>query len=558
MAGEYIYNLQQLTKQYDKVTVLDQVQLAFYFGAKIGVIGGNGSGKSSLLRILAGEDKDFIGEVQIAKNIRIGYLPQEPRLDLSQTVAEAVDEGVAKARGILARYDALCDRMGEDLTDEEMDQLNHELGKVQDQIDAHDLWELDHHVELAMDALRLPPAEMPIQNISGGERRRVAMCRLLLSNPDALLLDEPTNHLDADSVQWLESYLKSFPGTVVSVTHDRYFLTNVAEWILELDRGRAFPYQGNYEAFLVQKQALQDREAKQATARKKLLDRELEWVRMNASSRHARNLARIKRYEELANQQVDTQESNLTIQIPSGARLGDLVVRARNLGKAYGDTLLMEDVTFDLPRGGIVGIIGGNGAGKTTLFKMILATELPTSGSIEVGPTVVPAHVDQLRDSLNPDHTVYEEISGGEETLDLGGKPMNSRAYCARFNFKGTDQQKKVGTLSGGERNRVHLAKLLRGGGNLLMLDEPTNDLDVETLRSLEEGLLNFGGCALVISHDRWFLDRIATHILSFEGDSKVVWFEGNYQEYRDYRIKTGGEKAMAPHRLKFRPVRHG
>ncbi|MCB1071327.1 MAG: energy-dependent translational throttle protein EttA, partial [Kiritimatiellae bacterium] len=443
MAGEYIYNLQQLTKQYDKVTVLDQVQLAFYFGAKIGVIGGNGSGKSSLLRILAGEDKDFIGEVQIAKNIRIGYLPQEPRLDLSQTVAEAVDEGVAKARGILARYDALCDRMGEDLTDEEMDQLNHELGKVQDQIDAHDLWELDHHVELAMDALRLPPADMPIQNISGGERRRVAMCRLLLSNPDALLLDEPTNHLDADSVQWLESYLKSFPGTVVSVTHDRYFLTNVAEWILELDRGRAFPYQGNYEAFLVQKQALQDREAKQATARKKLLDRELEWVRMNASSRHARNLARIKRYEELANQQVDTQESNLTIQIPSGARLGDLVVRARNLGKAYGDTLLMEDVTFDLPRGGIVGIIGGNGAGKTTLFKMILATELPTSGSIEVGPTVVPAHVDQLRDSLNPDHTVYEEISGGEETLDLGGKPMNSRAYCARFNFKGTDQQKK-------------------------------------------------------------------------------------------------------------------
>ncbi|HMP72023.1 MAG TPA: energy-dependent translational throttle protein EttA [Kiritimatiellia bacterium] len=557
MAGEYIFNLQQLTKQVDRATILDNINLAFYFGAKIGVIGANGSGKSTLLRIMAGIDKDYMGTVTVAKNARVGYLPQEPRLDPEKTVEEVVNEGVAGARAILARYDEICDRLGEDLSDEESEKLNHELGRVQDQIDAHDLWELDHHVELAMDALRLPPSDMKTGLISGGEKRRVALCRLLLSNPDVLLLDEPTNHLDADSVAWIEAFLKSFKGTIVVVTHDRYFLNNVTEWILELDAGRGFPYKGNYESWLEQKQSIQDREAKAAANRQKLLARELEWIRMNSAARMAKNSARIKRYEELASQQVDTQESNLTIQIPSGERLGDLVVRADKLSKGYDERILMEEISFDLPRGGIVGVIGGNGAGKTTLFRMIIGQEQPDAGTLTVGPTVRLSYVDQSRDSLHPDHTVFEEISGGQESLDLGGRSMNSRAYCARFNFKGTDQQKKVGTLSGGERNRVHLAKLLRSGGNLLLLDEPTNDLDVETLRSLEEGLLNFGGCAVVISHDRWFLDRIATHILAFEGDSNVEWFEGNYEAYQEQRRKRLGEAATRPHRMTFRPVRH-
>ncbi len=557
MAGEYVFNLQHLTKQYNKTTVLEDVTLAFFFGAKIGVIGGNGAGKSTLLRIMAGMDRDFLGELQVAKGARIGYLAQEPQLDPAKDVMGNVQDGVADARRVLARYDEICGLLGSDLTDAEREKMGNEMDRLQSIIDTNDLWELDHQVDMAMEALRLPPGDAKVAEISGGERRRVALCRLLLSNPDVLLLDEPTNHLDAESVSWMEDFLKRFPGAIVVVTHDRYFLSNVTEWILELDGGRALPYKGNYAAWLEQKQALQARDAKTAQSRKKLLEQELAWVRMNPGARRARNKARLQRYEELASQQVDTRDDSLQIQIPSGERLGDQVVRAVGVGKSYGDRLLMEDVHFDLPRGGIVGVIGGNGAGKTTLFRMIIGKEKPTAGTLTVGPTVRASYVDQFRDSLNPDCTVYEEISGGMEFLDLGGKSMNSRAYCARFNFRGTDQQKKVGQLSGGERNRLHLAKLLRGGGNLLLLDEPTNDLDVDTLRSLEEGLLNFGGCAVVISHDRWFLDRIATHILAFEGDSRVTWFEGNYEAYHEQRRRLLGDAADRPTRVHFRPVRH-
>jgi sulfate-transporting ATPase len=555
MAGEYIFNLQRLTKQHNRTTVLEDVNLAFFFGAKIGVIGGNGAGKSTLLRILAGLDTEFMGEAGIARSVRIGYLPQEPELDPDQDVASQVEEGVASARAVLARYDEVCDRLSHAGSAAESEKLNQELGRLQDQIDAHDLWNLDHQVEMAMEALRLPPAAAPIRTLSGGEKRRVALCRLLLSNPDALLLDEPTNHLDAESVAWLETYLKKFPGTLVVVTHDRYFLTHVTEWILELHGGRAYPYAGNYEAWLEQKQAVAARQARESASRQKLLEQELRWVRLNPSGRRARNKARLQRYEELAAQSVDVREDNLQIQIPAGPRLGDLVVRAEHLRKSFGDRLLMDNVNFDLPRGGLVGVIGGNGAGKTTLFRMILGQESPTAGALTVGSTVQPAYVDQTRESLRADRTVYEEITGGEEFLDLGGRRMNGRAYCARFNFRGADQQKNVGRLSGGERNRVHLAKLLRRGGNLLLLDEPTNDLDVDTLRSLEEGLLNFGGCALIISHDRWFLDRVATHILAFEGDSDVVWFEGNYEAYHEQRRQRLGEEADRPRRVRFRPV---
>ena len=558
MAGEYVFNLQHLTKQYNKNTLLEDVTLAFFFGAKIGVIGGNGAGKSTLLRIMAGLDRDFLGDLQVAKGTKVGYLAQEPQLDPAKDVMGNVQDGVAEARRVLTRYDEICDQLGADLSAAERDKLSDEMDRLQTIIDTHDLWELDHQVEMAMEALRLPPGDAKVTEISGGERRRVALCRLLLSNPDVLLLDEPTNHLDAESVAWLEEFLKKFSGTIVVVTHDRYFLSNVTEWILELDGGHAYPYKGNYAAWLEQKQALQEREAKVAQSRRKLLEQELAWVRMNPGARRARNKARLQRYEELASQQVDTREDSLQIQIPSGERLGDLVVRASGLAKAYGDRLLMENVEFDLPRGGIVGVIGGNGAGKTTLFRMIIGQEKPTAGTLTVGPTVRASYVDQFRDSLNPDHTVYEEISGGMEFLDLGGKSMNSRAYCGRFNFRGADQQKKVGQLSGGERNRLHLAKLLRGGGNLLLLDEPTNDLDVDTLRSLEEGLLNFGGCAVVVSHDRWFLDRIATHILAFEGDSRVTWFEGNYEAYHDQRRRLLGDAADRPTRVHFRPIRHG
>ena len=557
MAGEYVFNLQQLTKQYNKSTVLDNITLAFFFGAKIGIIGSNGSGKSSLLRIMAGIDKDFMGEVQTAKNIRIGYLPQEPLLDANKNVGENVEIGAATAKAVIKRYDEICEKLSCSQNAQETEKLNEELGRLQDTIDAQDLWNLDHNIEMAMEALRLPPPEKEINKLSGGEKRRVALCRLLLSSPDVILLDEPTNHLDAESVNWLETYLKNFPGTLVVVTHDRYFLNNVTSWILELDNGHAYPYQGNYEKWLEQKQKLLDLKNKQSESRRKLLAKELDWIHLNPSGQQAKNKSRIKRYEDLLSQQIDIREDNIEIQIPSGKRLGDLVVRAENLTKSFGERVIMENVTFNLPRGGIVGIIGANGAGKTTLFKMITGQEKPDSGILQIGPTVETSYVDQLRDSLNPDKTVYEEITNGEDSLALGGRLMNGRAYCSRFNFRGTDQQKKVGNLSGGERNRVHLAKLLRSGGNMLLLDEPTNDLDVTTLRALEEGLVNFGGCVAVISHDRWFLDRIATHILAFEGDSKATWFEGNYCSYHEHRRKILGDAADRPQRIRFRPVSH-
>ncbi|OPZ05702.1 MAG: putative ABC transporter ATP-binding protein [Alphaproteobacteria bacterium ADurb.BinA305] len=564
MAGEYAFSLVNLTKQHEKKTVLEDVNLSFFHGAHIGVIGANGSGKSSLLRILAGLDREFMGECQVNRNTRVGYLSQEPELDLTKTVMQCVEEGVSGSKAILNRYNEICDLLGGDVSDADSERLNDELGRLQDTIDDQDLWSLDHHIELAMEALRLPPPDAPVAPLSGGERRRVALCRLLISNPDVLLLDEPTNHLDAESVAWLEAYLKGFKGTLIVVTHDRYFLSNVTEWILELDNGRTYPYKGNYEAWLQQKQDALLREAKQAESRRKLIDNELAWVRTNPSGRRAKNQARVRRYEELAAQQVDTREDELRIQIPPGPRLSDLVVKADKVAMGFGDNLLFEDMSFDLPRGGIVGVIGGNGAGKTTLFKLITGQLKPLSGTLTVGPSVVLSYVDQLRDALGADHTVYEEITGGSEFVTLGGPTaapssrMNGRAYCSRFNFKGAEQQKRVGVLSGGERNRVHLAKLLRSGGNLLLLDEPSNDLDVATLRSLEEGLADFGGCVMVVSHDRWFLDRIATHILAFEGDSKVTWFEGNYADYHERRRKLLGEAADRPTRVRFRPLKHG
>jgi len=559
MAGEYAFSLIGVTKQHERKTILEDVNLSFFHGAHIGVIGANGSGKSSLLKILAGLDKEFMGECQVAKNTRAGYLPQEPALDNAKTVIQCVEEGVAGSKAILARYDEICDLLGGDIDDAESEKLNDELGRLQDTIDANDLWSLDHQIEMAMEALRLPPSDAPVAPLSGGERRRVALCRLLISNPDVLLLDEPTNHLDAESVAWLETYLKGFKGTLIVVTHDRYFLSNVTEWILELDNGRTYPYKGNYEAWLQQKQDAMAREAKQAESRRKLIENELAWVHTNPSGRRAKNQARVRRYEELASQRVDTREDELRIQIPPGPRLGELVVKADKVAMGFGDNLLFEDMSFDLPRGGIVGVIGGNGAGKTTLFKLITGQLKPLTGSLTVGPTVVFSYVDQFRDSLNPDHTIYEEITGGSEYVNLAGDTMmNGRAYCSRFNFKGADQQKRVGVLSGGERNRVHLAKLLRSGGNLLLLDEPSNDLDVATLRSLEEGIAEFGGCVMVVSHDRWFLDRIATHILAFEGDSKVTWFEGNYADYHEQRRKLLGDAADRPTRVRFRPLKHG
>ncbi|HOU20797.1 MAG: energy-dependent translational throttle protein EttA [Kiritimatiellae bacterium] len=555
MAGEYVFNLNHLTRQYDSLTVLDDITLAFFFGAKIGVIGGNGAGKSSLLKIIAGLDKDYHGECMVAPGVRVGYLPQEPQLDETKDVAGNVAAGAAAAQAILDRYDELCGRLGEALSDAESEKVNNELGRLQDLIDSRDLWSLDSQIERAMDALRLPPGEAEVRTLSGGEKRRVALCRLLLSNPDALLLDEPTNHLDAETVAWLEEYLKKFSGTLVVVTHDRYFLNNVTEWILEMDAGRGYPFKGNYEKWLEAKQAMAATQTRQNAARQKMLQRELEWIRLNPSGRQSKNKARLSRYEELAAQQVDTREDVLEIQIPSGARLGDLVVRADHVRKVYGQRLIMDKVSFNLPRGGIVGVIGPNGAGKTTLLRMIVGEEQPDGGTLEIGPTVVLSYVNQFRDSLDPCRSVYEEITGGQETLDLGGKPMNGRAYCTRFNFRGADQQKKVGELSGGERNRVHLAKLLRRGGNLLLLDEPTNDLDVTTLRALEEGIQSFGGCAVVVSHDRWFLDRIATHILAFEDDGTVTWFEGNFEGYHEQRRRRLGEAADQPRRIRFRPI---
>ena len=555
MAGEYVFTLNHLSKQYDRTTVLDDITLSFFFGAKIGVIGGNGAGKSSLLKVIAGLDKEYHGECIVAAGVRVGYLPQEPQLDETKDVAGNVADGAAAAQAILDRYDELCGRLGEALGEEESEKLNNELGRLQDLIDTRDLWSLDSQIERAMDALRLPPGDADVRKLSGGERRRVALCRLLLSNPDALLLDEPTNHLDAETVAWLEEYLKKFSGTLVVVTHDRYFLNNVTEWILEMDAGRGYPFKGNYETWLETKQSMAAAQSKQNAARQKMLQRELEWIRLNPSGRQSKSKARLSRYEELAAQQVDVREETLEIQIPSGKRLGDLVVRAEGLKKAYGNRLVMDQVSFNLPRGGIVGVIGPNGAGKTTLLRMIVGEEKPDGGKLAIGETVETSYVNQSRDTLDARKTVYEEITGGQETLDLGGKQMNGRAYCTRFNFRGTDQQKKVGELSGGERNRVHLAKLLRRGGNLLLLDEPTNDLDVTTLRAIEEGLQNFGGCAVVVSHDRWFLDRIATHILAFEDDGTTTWFEGNFEGYHEQRRRLLGDAADQPRRIRFRPI---
>lgn len=555
MAGEYVFQLDGITKQHGGHTILDDITLAFFFGARIGVIGGNGSGKSSLLRVMAGVDDDFMGQRYAAKEATIGYLEQEPFLEPGSTVMDIVQQGVVAQQRKLDRYDELCGMMGDDMSDAERDAMNDEFDRLQTEIDTANLWELDHHVEMAMDALRLPPADACVDQLSGGEKRRTALCRLLLQEPDVLLLDEPTNHLDAESVGWLEEHLKRFRGTLIVVTHDRYFLTNVTEWILELDQGRAFPYKGNYEAWLEQKQQRSAQEGKANASRQKLLKQELEWVRMNASSRLTKNKARLKRYEELASQSFETREEELTIRIPHGRRLGNRVVDAEKVSKVYGDKVIMEDVSFSLPPGGIVGVIGGNGAGKTTLFRMITGEEQPTSGGLAIGDTVDISYVSQMRDDLDPQKTVWEEISGGQEMLEIGGGSMSSRAYCSRFNFRGSEQQQKTGVLSGGERNRVHLAKLLRRGGNLLLLDEPTNDLDVHTLRSLEDGLVNFGGCAVVISHDRWFLDRIATHILAFEGDSHVTWFEGNYAAYCEWKRETEGAN-WQPHRVKYRPVK--
>ena len=555
MSQQYIFTIEHLTKTYDEKAVLSDIWLAFFPGAKIGVIGNNGAGKSTLLRIMAGEDTDFMGEARPMKGIRVGYFPQEPRLDPEKTVQECIDEAVAEPKAILDRYNEVNMAFAEDPSPEEMEKLLEEQQQLQDKIDHANLWELDRTLEIACDAMRLPPMDARVEHLSGGEKRRVAMCQLLLGNPDMILLDEPTNHLDAESIAWLERFLDDFPGTVVAITHDRYFLDNVAGWILELDRGEGYPYEGNYTGWLEQKQARLAVEEKSESKRQRALKRELEWSKMSPKARSTKNKARLGRIDELASQQYDAREEGADIQIPVTKPLGDLVVRAEGLSKAFGDRLLFENLDFNLPPGGIVGVIGPNGAGKTTLFRMIMGVEEPTAGTLTIGETVDLAYVDQSRDALDPKMTVYEEISGGHETLEVGKVKIHARAYCGRFNFKGSDQQKFVGDLSGGERNRVHLAKLLRTGGNLLLLDEPTNDLDVATLRSLEEGLSNFGGCAVVTSHDRWFLDRIATHILAFEGDSNVVWFEGNYKMYEIQRRERLGEDADRPHRIKYKPL---
>jgi energy-dependent translational throttle protein EttA len=556
MPPQYIYVMKGLGKvhQPDHV-VLKDIWLSFLPGAKIGVLGMNGAGKSSILRIMAGEDRNFLGEAFLAQGSTVGFLPQEPRLDAAKDVRGNVEEGVAEVRALLERYDAINARFGEDLSPEEMDKVLEEQGKVQDRIDATNAWDLDSRIELAMEALRCPPGDADVSKLSGGERRRVALCRLLLRSPDLLLLDEPTNHLDAESVAWLERFLKEYAGTVVAVTHDRYFLDNVAGWILELDRGSGIPWEGNYSSWLDQKQQRLALEEKSESRRQRTLQRELDWIRMSPRARQAKGKARLNAYEELLNQDAGQKIETVEIFIPPGPRLGDVVVEAKNVRKGYGDNLLMDDLTFNLPRGGIVGVIGPNGAGKTTLFRMITGQEQADAGTFKIGETVQVGYVDQSRDSLDPDKTVWEEVSGGLDELEVGKKTVASRAYVSWFNFKGRDQQRKMGTLSGGERNRVHLAKLLRRGSNLLLLDEPTNDLDVDTLRALEDALLNFGGCAVVISHDRWFLDRIATHMLAFEGDSRVVWFEGNYQDYEADRRRRIGTDADQPHRIKYRKL---
>ena len=553
---QYIFTMKGVGKVHPpSKQVLHDIWLSFLPGAKIGVLGLNGSGKSSLLRIMAGEDTDIIGEAFPAAGISVGILHQEPALQAGQTVRDIVEEGVAETRALLDRYDAINARFGEELSPEEMDKVLQEQGTIQERIDAVGAWELDSKLDLAMDALRLPPGETVVDQLSGGERRRVALCRLLLQSPDLLLLDEPTNHLDAESIAWLERFLKDYPGTVVAVTHDRYFLDNVAGWILELDRGTGIPWEGNYSSWLDQKQQRLAKEEKQESKRRRTLARELEWIRMSPRARQAKGKARLNAYEAMLGEETRDKLDSVEIYIPPGPRLGDVVVEARGVRKAYADQLLMEDVTFTLPRGGIVGVIGPNGAGKTTLFRMITGAEQPDEGTLRIGETVQLGYVDQSRDALKAERTVWEEISGGEDELQVGKRTVASRAYVSWFNFKGSDQQRTVGTLSGGERNRLHLAKLLRAGTNLLLLDEPTNDLDVDTLRALEDALLNFAGCAVVISHDRWFLDRIATHILAFEGDSQGVWFEGNYQDYEQDRRRRLGTDADQPHRIKYRKL---
>ena len=545
---QYIFTMHRLTKEFppDK-TVVKDVTLAFLPGAKIGVLGLNGTGKSSLLKIMAGLDTEFRGDAQLAPGATVGLLEQEPQLDESKDVKGNVEDGVAETKALLDRFNELAMNYSDETADE--------FARLQAEIDARNAWDLDSQLEQAMDALRLPPGDADVSTLSGGERRRVALCRLLLRRPDLLLLDEPTNHLDAESVAWLERHLAEYPGTIVAVTHDRYFLDNVAGWILELDRGRGLPFEGNYSSWLEQKQARLAQEEKADKARQKTIAAELEWVRQNPKGRRKKAKARLNNYEALLAQERNVQLDQVQIHIPAGPRLGDVVVRAEHLRKGFGDRLLIDDLSFDLPRGGIVGVIGPNGAGKTTLFRMITGQEQPDGGTLTIGDTVQMAYVDQSRDALDPDKTVWEEISGGDEQIQVGDRKMNSRAYCSSFNFKGSSQQAKVGNLSGGERNRVHLAKLLKEGGNLLLLDEPTNDLDVDTLRALEEALLDFAGCAVVISHDRWFLDRVATHVLAFEGDSQVTWFEGNFEAYEEHRRELLGDEADRPHRIAYKKL---
>jgi len=558
MAGEYIFTMRDLRKVVPpQKEILKGIYLSFFPGAKIGVIGSNGSGKSTLLRIMAGVDKDFLGEAKPLPGTRIGYLPQEPDLDPTKDVRGNVEEGLADIRALLTAFEELSMKFAEPMSDDEMQALLDKQAALQDRIEAANAWDIDRTLDIAMDALRLPPGDADVSTLSGGEKRRVALCRLLLSRPDMLLLDEPTNHLDAESVAWLERFLKEFTGTVVAITHDRYFLDNAAEWILELDRGEGVPWKGNYSSWLDQKEKKLAVEEKQASARRRTLERELEWVRMSPKARQAKSKARLGAYEALVAEEEKADTTGHEILIPPAPRLGDEVVIAKGLTKAFGDKLLFENLNFSLPRSGIVGIIGPNGAGKTTLFRMITGQEQADGGELVIGKTVIASYVDQSREALDPDKTVYQEIAGDYDNLQFGTRTVNSRAYCGWFGFRGSDQQKKVGVMSGGERNRLHLAKLLKSGGNVLLLDEPTNDLDVDTLRALEDALLTFSGCAVVISHDRWFLDRIATHILAFEGDSEVVWFEGNYEDYEADLKKRKGMSADQPHRIKYRKLTH-
>ncbi len=555
-AYQYIYVMKGLGKTYaGGREVLKDIWLSFMPGAKIGVLGLNGAGKSTLLRIMAGQERDFVGEAWAAEGVRVGFLPQEPVLDPEKDVAGNVMEGLAETKALLDRFEAVSARFADNLSPEEMEALIAEQGELQEKIDHADAWELDRTVEIAMDALRCPPGEASVASLSGGERRRVALCRLLLQRPDLLLLDEPTNHLDAESVAWLQRFLRDYPGTVVTVTHDRYFLDEVAGWILELDRGRGIPFEGNYSGWLEQKQARLATEGRQEEARARTLERELEWVRQSPRARQAKSKARVSAYDALVAQSREKAPETAQIVLPPGPRLGDLVVEAKHVRKGFGNHLLIDDLSFRLPPGGIVGVIGPNGAGKTTLFRMITGQEAPDSGHLRIGETVKLGYVDQSRDALGAGNTVWQEISGGQDEIDLGRRKIASRAYCALFNFRGSDQQKKVGQLSGGERNRVHLAKMLKEGANLLLLDEPTNDLDVDTLRALEEALLEYPGCAVIITHDRWFLDRIATHMLAFEGDSEVVWFEGNYADYEADRHRRLGAEADQPHRIRYKPL---